>query len=505
MASNYEKSVYKQLEETLKRFDIVVEENKQIKNKIEVLEARHCKEIKELKSEIVMLGVKHQNEVNTLNTKINKLTDENQNLKDIINKDSGNSSKPPSSDGYKKIYNSREKSEKSVGGQKGHKGREIKLFANPTKIIEYRKKRCKCGCHIIYSEDYRAKQVVDIEIVTNIVEHRAYNGVCSGCNAKIENKLPSKLTNIITYGNTLKSFSVMLSSEGMVSVNRIKQMLGELTGGTIKLSEGTIAKWNKDLASGLSPVIAQIKEDLLTSPVLHKDETGIRINKTIQWFHVLGSKTKTLYFSHAKRGNAADNEIKLLPIYSGTLVHDHLKGFYSYDCKHAECNAHILRYLKSAAENKKRAWASDMINFFVSANDFIKDLKANEGFSLSAAEIQAYSDEYDKILSGGQYEFLNSEKKDYNGDDMKLLRRLKEYKVEHLRFISDFLVPFDNNQAERDLRMIKAKTKISGCFRGENGGVVFAGIKSYTSTLRKNSKNIFESIRLAFDGKPVFC
>lgn len=97
MASNYEKSVYKQLEETLKRFDIVVEENKQIKNKIEVLEARHCKEIKELKSEIVMLGVKHQNEVNTLNTKINKLTDENQNLKDIINKDSGNSSKPPSS------------------------------------------------------------------------------------------------------------------------------------------------------------------------------------------------------------------------------------------------------------------------------------------------------------------------------------------------------------------------------------------------------------------------
>jgi hypothetical protein len=469
------------------------------------LETEHCKEIKGLKTEIIMLNAKHQNEVSVLNTKIDNLTDESQRLKDIINKDSCNSSKPPSSDGYKKIHNSREKSEKSVGGQKGHKGNEIKLFANPTKIIEYKKKRCKCGCHIIYSENYRAKQTVDIEIVTNIVEHRAYDGVCSVCSAKIKNELPNELTNIITYGNTLKSFSVMLSSEGMVSINRIKQMLCELTSGTINISEGTIAKWNKDLASGLAPVIAQIKKDLLTSPVLHKDETGIRINKTIEWFHVLGNKTKTLYFSHAKRGNIADNEIELLPIYSGTLVHDHLKGLYSYDCKHAECNAHILRYLKSASENKKRRWASDMIKFLVSTNNFIKEQKANESFSLSVSEIQSYSDKYDEILLSGQHEFLNSEKKDYNGEDMKLLRRLKRYKIEHLRFISDFLVPFDNNQAERDLRMIKAKTKISGCFRGENGGVVFASIKSYTSTLRKNSKNIFEAIRLAFDGKPVIC
>jgi transposase len=88
---------------------------------------------------------------------------------------------------------------------------------------------------------------------------------------------------------------------------------------------------------------------------------------------------------------------------------------------------------------------------------------------------------------------------------MKLLRRIQKYKTEHLRFISDFRVPFDNNQAERDLRMIKAKTKISGCFRSEDGGAVFANIKSYTSTCRKNSRNIFEAIRLAFDGKPVFC
>jgi transposase len=505
LASNYEKSIFKQLEETLKKLDFIVEENKQLKIRIEFLEAEHHKEIKKLNNEIINLKAEHQSEVTVLNVKIDKLTNENQKLKDIINKDSSNSSKPPSSNGFKKIHNSREKTNKTVGGQKGHKGNIPILFDKPTEIVEHKKELCECGCHIIYSENYRAKQAVDIEIVTNIVEHRAFDGVCSGCNLKIENKLPNELTNTITYGNTLKSFSAILSSEGMVSINRIKQMLSELTNGTINLSEGTIAKWNKDLANELAPVITQIKKDLLTSPVLHKDETGIRINKTIEWFHVLGNKTKTLYFSHSKRGNVADNEIELLPIYSGTLVHDHLKGLYNYSCNHAECNAHILRYLKSAAENKNRAWASDMIIFLVNVNNSIKALKANERFSLSDAEFQAYSDKYDEILLNGQNEFLNSEKKDYNGEDMKLLRRLKKYKTEHLRFVSDFLVPFDNNQAERDLRMIKAKTKISGCFRGENGGVVFASIKSYTSTLRKNSKNIFESIRLAFEGMPVIC
>lgn len=486
LASNYEKSVYKHLEETLKKLDIIVEENKQLKIQMKAMK------------------VEHKLEITRLNAKIDRLTAENQKLKDIINKDSSNSSKPPSSNGFKIIHNSREKSGKPVGGQKGHKGNKIKLYSNPTKIIEHKEEHCKCGCPIVYSEDYKAKQTVDIEIMTNIVEHRAYTGVCSGCSAKIENELPSELTNIITYGNTLKSLSAILSSEGLVSINRIQQMICELTGGTIDISEGTIAKWNKDLATKLEPVLAKIKEHLLTSQVLHKDETGIRINKTIEWFHVLSNKTKTLYFSHAKRGNAADNDMELLPIYSGTLVHDHLVGLYSNNnCKHAECNAHILRYLKSAAEKCK--WPSDMIEFLVSAHNSIKELRSNGTFSFSETEIQSYSDKYDKILSRGDQEFLAAEKKDYNSEDMKLLRRLKKYKIEHLRFIFDFLVPFDNNQAERDLRMIKGKLKISGCFRGKNGGVDFASIKSYTSTLRKNSRNIFEAIRLAFDGKPVFC
>jgi len=361
---------------------------------------------------------------------------ENQKLKEIINKDSGNSSKPPSSDGFKKIHNSREKTGRRTGGQPGHKGAVPKLFENPTRTVELKPERCQCGGKI-----------------------------------------------------RLKGISAMLTTEGCVSINRTRQMISELTGGLINLSEGTIVKWNKQLAERLAPAIKNIKEKLLVSPVLHKDETGIRVDGTINWFHVLGSKTHTLYHADQKRGNAADRAMGVLPSYGGVLVHDHLKGLYDFTCDHAECNAHILRYLKAAVENRNRIWAEDMIKLLLEAKD-----GENEAFR-----------RYDEILERGRREFLKDEAPDYNGEDMKLLRRMKEYKQEHLRFAADKNVPFDNNQAERDLRMIKAKTKISGCFRGKDNGDVFAVLKSYTSTLRKNGFNIYGGIKSAFALSPILC
>ena len=192
----------------------------------------------------------------------------------------------------------------------------------------------------------------------------------------------------------------------------------------------------------------------------------------------------------------------VLPLYSGILVHDHLRGLYDFLCNHVECNTHILRYLKAEIESKKRKWAQEMIMLLLDAKAAVE---RNAGKPLDADAALKIRLRYDKILQQGSKEFLNDESPDYNGEDMKLLRRMREYKTEHLRFISDENAPFDNNQAERDLRMIKAKAKISGCFRADNGGVVFAALKSYTSTLRKNGRNIFHGIRAAFDGSPVFC
>ena len=469
MGGNYEKGMFRHLQETLERVDFLT-------NEISTFRKETAKDFKTLKSENQRL----EKENRTLRA---------EKLKDIINKNSGNSSKPPSSDEFVKINNSREKSGKKPGGQFGHKGHKPKLYENPTEVIDIKQEKCVCGNTVRYDERYTAKQLVDIEIRTNVTEYRCYVGVCECCRIKIKNTAP--INDLITYGSNLKSFSAMLTAEGCVSINRTQRMVSEFTNGLVNLSEGTIAKWVCDLASQVSPALDKIKEKLLTSPVLHKDETGIRIGKTLHWFHVLSNSTHTFYSSHVKRGKQADRDMGVLPLYSGVLVHDHLVGLYDFTCDHAECNAHILRYLKATIENKKRKWAQDMIKLLLEAKNCGKTSKL--------------SDRYDEILKQGVKEFIKDESPDYNGDDMKLLRRMQKYKVEHLRFLTDEEVPFDNNQAERDLRMIKAKMKISGCFRSNDGGEIFANIKSYTSTLRKNGKNIFDGVKAAFQFQPVLC
>ena len=475
MGGNYGRDLFKQLQETICAVENLSADISDQKKEIETLKSEN----QELKKENTALRT------------------ENQKLKDIINKNSSNSSKPPSSDGFVKIQNSREKSGKKPGGQPGHKGHKPKLFENPNEIIDIKQKKCSCGGHIRYDGKYTAKQIADVEIRADIKEYREHIGICECCNKKTKNQAP--INDVITYGDNLKALCSMLTIEGCVSINRTQQMVSEFTSGIINLSEGTIAKWSCDLAVCVTPAVEKIKEKLLVSPVLNKDETGVRVGDKLHWFHVLGNKTYTVYTSHKNRGNEADKEMNVLPAYSGVLVHDHLVGLYGFTCDHAECNAHILRYLKAVIEKKKRIWAQDMIKLLLEAKTAVE----SSDKPLHHATVGKFSRRYDKILERGRQEFLKSETPDYNGDDMKLLRRMKEYKKEHLRFATDKNVPFDNNQAERDLRMIKAKTKISGCFRATNGGEVFANIKSYTSTLRKNGLNIFDGIRDAFRAKPV--
>jgi len=507
----------------LKKFEKERKEISDLKESYNLLNERHTKTVKELKNtfkeinrfekdgkelteikrELYLKSESHSEAIKELkeiireqSAEIAHLKKENAALREIISKNSGNSSKPPSSDGFKKIHNSRVKSGKKPGGQYGHKGHIPKFHENPTKIIEIKAKKCHCGGQVRYcGATYTKKQLVDIDIKTIVTEYREYKGICECCNSTVKN--PAPIRDSITYGDRLKSFSNMLSVEGNVSINRIGQMLFEISGGLLKLSEGTICKWNKDLSKLLAPSIEKIKEKLFVSPVLHKDETGIWVNKKLNWFHVLSNDKYSLFYADKKRGKEADIAAGVLGAFKGVLVHDNLKSLYHFKCVHAECNAHILRYLKAAVENKKRKWAQNMIDFLLKAK------AVSEERALNPAEILEFQQMYDEILENGRLEILHTEKPYYRGEDMTLLRRLREYKVEHLRFLSDKNVPFDNNQAERNLRMIKAKTKISGCFRSTDGDSIFAVLKSYTASLRKNALNIFDSLIAAWNAKPV--
>jgi len=523
---NYDRNIYTQLEETLVLVEKYREEITALKSahrhEIYLVNDAHRKTMKEMKKsheqklsrETYLLSESHSQRVQEISTpykreilelkeiikvqasEIARLKEENAALKNIVSRNSGNSSKPPSSDVFKKIQNSRKPTGKKSGGQRGHKGHQPKFYVNPNEVIEMKAKKCRCGGKAWYTEGaYKRKQLVDIEITTKVIEYREHTGFCSCCGCTLVNGSPLKGS--ITYGNNVKSFSNILSVEGNVSVNRICQLLSELSGGQIHLSEGTVCKWNKDLSQLLAPSIQKIKEKLLTSPVLHKDETCIRTDKKTNWLHVLSNDKYTLYYPDKKRGKDADIEAGVLPAFGGVLVHDHLRSLYHFKCAHAECNAHILCYLKGVVEANSRRWANDMIEFLLYAK------QTAENSALNPADIDELHRLYDDILEFGQAEFARNEKPDYNGDDLKLFRRLKEYKTQHLLFLSDRNVPFDNNQAERDLRMIKAKTKISGCFRSADGDSIFAAIKSYTSSLRKNNLNIFDGIMNAWSKNPV--
>lgn len=452
--------------------------------------------------------------VDSLTEQVNELTRENKILKETvekqndqlsklksrINKDSNNSDKPSSTNGFKKpIQNSRERTGKSIGGQIGHKGYWLNQFKNAQEIIDKKIEKCTCGGTVINSNDYTAKQIVDIRFSVDVKEERVYNGVCSKCGRIHEGEFSENYINPVQYGNRLKSFVALLNNHGFISTNRIVEIISSITENRINISEGTVINIQKDLSGKLDLVVNQIKENLIESKVLCADETGCRVNSKTSWIQVFCNDRYTLFGYHKKRGSAAIEDIGILDYFVGILVHDHFSAYYKNEmATHAECNAHILRYLKSILELFKHEWAKEMIEFFVTILKSKKEkLNSNKSF-FTQNELDAALERYDQILNKGQTEYEEAIKGkkniSYYNDERLLLKRLQEFKKEHLLFITNFDAPFDNNQAERDIRLIKTKMKVSGCFRSDTGINAFTKIYSFISTLKKQKRNILENI-----------
>jgi transposase len=293
-------------------------------------------------------------------------------------------------------------------------------------------------------------------------------------------------------------------------LNKIVQFVSDFTGGKACLSEGTVVNACRELAGRIGPSIESIKDKLFLSPVLHKDETGVRVDGTLGWLHTLATETLALYAYDAKRGNDADVRMGVLGGYSGALVHDHLKALYAWKCTHVECNAHLIRYLAGIIENEPEyaAFADEMLGLILDAHRKRKKAMRRGQKGFSAKTVGAYRERYDGILSRWGNAVKTAlrkagKKRKYKREGEKLCPRLLLYKDEHLLFISDFTIPFDNNLAERTLRGVKTKAKVSGGFRSESGADVYASLRSYVETLRRQKKSIREGIALAFAGNPV--
>ena len=432
-----------------------------------------------------------------------------QDLTARLNKNSSNSSKPSSTDGFKKvIHNFREKTERKIGGQLKHKGTTLQR-KNPTQIIDKKIEKCECGGIVEHSEEFKSKQLIDIEIKVNVIEERVYEGKCTKCGKIHKAKFSNELKNPAQYGNNLKALVSMLINEEYVAIDRCSKFIKEITNGQIDLSNGTIVNITKELAKKSQDSVETIKQHLIEASIAHSDETGVRINGEEHWLHTLCNEDYVSYGVHKKRGKEAIEEMELLKFFTGILMHDHFKPYYQYEqITHAECNAHILRYLKSIVEIFQRKETEEFLTFLVDTNKRKKEAIKKGKKQLEKEEFLEIETRYKELLEKWKtayYEYIK-EIEIINKpleEERCLFERLLEYQEEHLLFIKNFEVPFDNNMAERALRMIKTKKNVSGGFRSKSLAENFCDIRSLFGSGKKQGKNLFEIAKQVLDGERI--
>jgi transposase len=447
-------------------------------------------------------------EIERLTDEVAALRDQRDKFKAMLNKNSANSSKPPSTDGFRKAKASslRQQSGKKPGGQWGHPGRTIELFQNPTKIIEKKPESvCSCGGMVQCGDGYTPKQVADVKVVVDVVEERVYSGRCERCGKIHHGEFSEGFVNPVQYGSNVKTLVALLGGYGNVTVNKTVDILNGISGGALQLSEGTVVNFQKSLADKIQQPLEIIKQRLIQCNVLGADETGCRVNGKLNWIQVFSNSQYTLFGINKKRGNLYADDMDILDLFTGILVHDHFKSYYGYTLMtHAECNAHILRYLKAVIEIMKHTWATDLAELFRDANKLKKHYLSMGRYSMDENKLNSISAHYDEILEAGkaQYAAATETKKNisYFNDERLLLIRLRKYKQEHLRFLTNFEVPFDNNGSERGARFFKGKLKVAGCFRSEEGAKNYAKIASLISTLKKQGANVYVTINDIFNG-----
>jgi len=420
---------------------------------------------------------------------------------------SSNSGKPPSSDGLKKparVVSLRERSAKKSGGQKGHTGETLRQAADPDEIVDHYPSICSgCGGALTpgMAPDFAARQVHDLPEPRPLVvtEHRSHVCQCAGCGARTRGVFPNGVNAPVQYGARIAAFAVYLMHQQLLPQKRLVALMIDLFG--VRIASATLDGMSRACATRLKGFAETVRGLVADAPVKHMDETGFRIGGKTQWLHVACTSLLTFYRTCARRGS-------LLTGVAGIVVHDHWKPYYTMTgVLHALCNAHHLRELKALVEIEKEDWARQMQRLLRCACH-ATNLARQRGVPLKSSLVACIERRYDAIVAsglvfheeqtplarglakrGGKTRGRPPRRTGHN-----LLMRLRIRRADTLRFLRDPAVPFSNNEAERDVRMMKLRMKISGGFRSQEGADDFAIIRGFLSTTRKQGWNIIEAL-----------
>jgi len=425
---------------------------------------------------------------------------------------SQNSSKPPSSDGYRKPPNQRKPSGKSPGGQHGHKGHGPKLPHEPDVFEIHKPEECE-NCPNASECDKRQKvsetrYEIDIPTTPIVTEHQKMSVKCPLSKTVFTGRFPSHIGGRLQYGANLKALAVSLVTACTVSISRAQALLGDLF--DISIGVGTISSMVSGCAAKVKSVVIDIKNEVSRSSVIHVDETGTRVDGKLVWVHVSSTGGLTYIDVCEKRGKEGIDAVGVLSDYSGTAVHDCWASYFKYDkVRHGLCNAHLLRELRAVLENTGQLWAWRLMDFLLALKRR-KEEFVSRGLSCAPPEdLRVFLSDYDAIVSEAlclnpvvdPVSVGKGRGRRARGRVGALVDRLVLRGSEFLLFFWDFVVPFDNNQAERDVRMFKVKQKVSGCFRSMAGGRAFSAIMSFVGTVRKCGLSAFRAIRDVLLGK----
>jgi transposase len=438
-------------------------------------------------------------------------------LREQLGLNSRNSSKPPSSDGLDKPTpkSLQTPSGKKAGGQPGHKGHYLPKRSKPTETIDHPPASCRDCPRYDNCKDTadigETRQEIDVIVTLKITDHQCLLIDCPLHGIRLKGEFPDDIKATVQYGKNIQAFVISLNTIGAVSAERIHQILGSAF--NIPLSPGTIMNMVKRCADKLTGIIEMIRQKTVASELIQCDETGARVNGKLMWVHTASNSKCTHLTIHKNRGKKGIDDGNVLPEFKGIIIHDRWASYWKYkDVLHGVCCAHLLRDLIWIEENyPNQTWQTAFKKLLLEMKAAKEEAIAKDQDKLSKDLLNEFYQQYDEIIARGYEENppppvseVKKQGRPKKGKVLALVEALDLLKPSVCLFIENFAVPFDNNLAERDIRQIKTKTKVSGCFRSEKGAEHYLKIMSYVGTAKKLKINPYEAILQAVCGTPEF-